>query len=146
MARAAKRPKRNAGQLSSDRILNSSSPIINKDLQSLFTKMISGWSKNYTEEEKKTIIDSLPPGYRVFEHKEDGSLKCPLSIEFVETDTHFKAAIARFKSDVQDGYYEKGWQTRASKATQDRQEGKFDQYLQEHADEAFKQQDDATED
>jgi hypothetical protein len=45
--------------------------------------------------------------------------------------------VAKVKRDIGEGYYEKGWHTRAKKATQERREGKFDEYLKEHAEDLF---------
>lgn len=52
-----------------------------------------------------------------------------------------KRAVARFKRDLADGYYEKSWQEKASKAHEERLEGKFDGYLQQHAEEVFLEED-----
>lgn len=65
------------------------------------------------------------------------TLPAPITPKFIADDLYIKHAIARFKRDVRDGYYEKAWQDRADKARQERAEGKFDQYVLEHADEIF---------
>ncbi|KIW99434.1 uncharacterized protein Z518_11173 [Rhinocladiella mackenziei CBS 650.93] len=140
MSSSAKRPKRNTGPWSSLRILNSTSPILSKDLHGFLVTCISGWNDNYNEAEKRTIIDSLPPQYRKYELDGGGRLVCPISIDFLLEDAYVKAAIPKFKRDVSDGYYEKGWQNQARKALQERQDGKFDAYLQEHAEQVFAEQ------
>jgi len=142
MTRPAKRPKRNTGPWSSSRILNSSTPIVGKDILAFLVTCISGWQENYDEEEKHAIIDSLPPHYRKYDVDESGRLKCPVSVDLVLKDSHLKAAVARFKNDVSEGHYEKAWQNRARKAMQERQEGRFDEYLEQHAEEMFGEQPD----
>lgn len=136
----ARQSKKNTGPWSTTRILNSSSPVVNTDLHAFLITAISGWSsdhESYTEAEKRSIIDSLPPAHQKYELDDEGLLRCPLSVDDMLDDPHIKAAIQKFKADVSDGYYEKGWQTRARKAMQDRREGKFETYLQEHVEETF---------
>lgn len=136
----ARHPKKNTGPWSTSRVLNSSSPVINTDLHAFLITAISGWNSNhesYTEAEKRSIIDSLPLAHQKYEFDDEGLLRCPLSVDDVLDDPHIKAAIQKFKIDVSEGYYEKSWQTRARTAMQDRREGKFEPYLQEHAEETF---------
>ena len=135
-----KRLQRNTGPWSSQRILNASSPIVETDIHTFLATTISGWNadaETYTEAEKRSIIDSLPPAHRKYETDQKGQLKCPLSTDFVLNDLFIKAATQQFKNDVGDGYYEKSWQNQASKAMQERREGRFDAYLREHAEECF---------
>jgi hypothetical protein len=101
---------------------------------------ISGWNADadmYTEAEKGSIINSLPPAYRQYETDGQGRLKCPLSTSFVLDDPHIKAAVHQFKNDIKDGYYDKTWQNQARKAMEERRDGKFNAYLQEHTEETF---------
>ncbi|KAH0828458.1 hypothetical protein AYO21_00405 [Fonsecaea monophora] len=138
--RRAKRPKRNTGPWSSQRILNSSSPITTTDIHGFLVAAISNWTAepdSYTEVEKRSIIDTLPPRYRKYELDVEGRLKCPLSVEFMLDDPYIKAAVNKFKRDVSEGYYEKSWQNQARKAMQERRDGKFDSYLQQHTEETF---------
>lgn len=79
----------------------------------------------------------MPPQYRRYEVDGSGNLLCPISVEFVLDDPYVKAATFRFKKDVSEGFYEKGWQNQARKAMQERRDGKFDIYLQEHTEEIF---------
>jgi len=97
---------------------------------------MSGWS-NYSEDEKRSIIDSLPPNYREYEIDDKGSLICPLTLDFVLGDRYLQSAITKFKREVTDGFYEKRWQNQAKQAMQERREGKFDDYLKEHVEEMF---------
>ncbi len=53
------------------------------------------------------------------------------------SDLFLKRGISKFKSDVEEGYYDLAWQTKARKAMQDRREGKFDDYLKQHVEEVF---------
>jgi hypothetical protein len=92
---------------------------------------------DYTEDEKRAIIESLPPAYRKYVTDEQGHLKCPLSSEFALEDSFLRSAINRFKIDVSDGWYAESWQKQAKKAMQERREGKFDAYLTEYAEETF---------
>ncbi|OAP57848.1 hypothetical protein AYL99_08586 [Fonsecaea erecta] len=135
-----KRPKRNTGPWSSQRIFNSSSPIVGADVHGFLVTAVSGWTAapdSYTETEKRSIIDSLPPRYRKYEVDDEGRLKCPLSVDFVLDDPYVRAAVHKFKRDVSEGFYEKSWQNQARKAMQERRDGKFDPYLQEQTEESF---------
>ena len=136
----SKRPSRNTGPWSSPRILNSSSPILSKDIHAFLVTAISGWNsgnETYTEAEKRSIIDSLPPAYQRYEADDVGQLKCPLTTGFVLDDPYIKAATQKLKDDITDGYYEKSWLNQAKKAMQERQAGGFASYLEEHAEETF---------
>ncbi|KAJ9504392.1 hypothetical protein H2202_000448 [Exophiala xenobiotica] len=127
-----------SGPWSTGRILNSTSPAATKDLHALLVQCISDWHSNYTEAEKRAIIDKLPPRFRTYDVDETtGSLLCPISADFALEDPYLKAAVPRFKQHVNEGYYEQGWQNKARKAMQERREGKFDTYLQEQMEAAF---------
>jgi len=135
-----KRPKRNTGPWSSSRIVDSSSPIVSKDIHAFLVTAISAWNSDndtYTEAEKRSIIESLPLAHQKFELDSEGRLICPLSVEFVLEDPYVKSAVQRFKNDISEGYYEKSWQTQARKAMQERQEGKFDAYSRERTEQVF---------
>src|ERR1700754_2132777 len=133
----AKRPKRNTGPWSSLRILNSTSPIVSKDIHAFLVACISGWADHYTQDERRSIIDSLPPQYRKYEIDSDGGLVCPVSIDFVLEDSYIRAAIPKFAKDMGEGFYEKGWQNQAKNAMKERRDGKFDEYLRGHTEEVF---------
>ncbi|EXJ61079.1 hypothetical protein A1O7_05232 [Cladophialophora yegresii CBS 114405] len=136
----AKGSKRSSGPWTSSRVLNSSSPIVTKDIHAFLVTAFSGWneaSDTYTEAEKRLLIDSLPLAYRKCEPDHEGRLQCPLSTAFVLDDPYIKAATQRFKNDIADGYYEKTWQNQARRAMQERRDGKFDAFLQEQAEETF---------
>jgi len=128
---------------------------------------------SYTDEEKKGIIQSLPPTRQpknspaqtqdklrrangndqqdkgsvpeLTEQDEQVLVNPPLLPSFISSDPYLKRAIARFKRDVADGYYEKTWQDKARKSHQDRHEGKFDAYLEQHTEEMFVDVDDESE-
>ncbi|EXJ80053.1 hypothetical protein A1O3_08339 [Capronia epimyces CBS 606.96] len=137
MAHPSTRLKRNTGPWSALRILNSTSPIITKDLHAFLVTCISGWNDRFNEDEKSAIINALPAKYRKYKVDESGNLFCPISVDFVLDDPYVKAAICRFKKDISEGCYEKGWQNQARKAMQERRDGKFDTYLQGHTEEMF---------
>ncbi|KAK5936992.1 hypothetical protein PMZ80_010741 [Knufia obscura] len=61
----------------------------------------------------------------------------PLTPAFCSKDPYLKSSIARFKRDLGDGYYAKTWQDKAKRAHEERMDGKFDEYLREHAEEMF---------
>jgi hypothetical protein len=137
---APKRPKRNTGPWSPARILDSSSPIVKADVHGFLITAILAWNSgddDYTEDEKRAIINSLPPACRKHETDENGRLKCPLSSEFVLEDSFLRRAANKFKTDVSDGCYVRSWQNQARKAMQERRDGKFDAYLQAYAEENF---------
>jgi len=98
---------------------------------------ISGWNDSYSEAEKRTIIDSLPPSYRKYDLDNNGRLICPISVDFVLNDTHLKNAVAKFKKDVGEGFCEKAWQNQGRRAMQERRDGKFDAYLKESMEATF---------
>ncbi|KAJ9651332.1 hypothetical protein H2198_009366 [Neophaeococcomyces mojaviensis] len=154
------------------RTFGSKSPIVDGDIQAFLMSCMSieQW-ESYTEEEKKAIIQTLPPSRQPrnspFEGHNDTSLHMnetprlekpstskpiehderppaipPLSPTFISSDTYLKRAVARFKRDVSEGYYEKTWQDKAKKAHKERQEGKFDAYLEQHIEEIFVEDED----
>lgn len=131
------RPHRNRGPLSGDHILKPSSPIVSKDIHGFLLNCISEWDISYGEDDKRQIIDLLPPAYRIYDLDPAGKLTCPLSLEFVQRDPYLKAAVSKFKKDVEEGYYEKFWQNKARRAMQERRDGKFDDYLRENAEAMF---------
>ncbi|KIV87092.1 hypothetical protein PV11_02662 [Exophiala sideris] len=126
-----------SGPWSAARVLNGSSPIPKKDIHAFLVAAISGWSTNYTEAEKRTIIDSLPPRLRKYNEDIYGALMCPITADYVQNDPYIKAAVPTFKQAVADGFYEQGWQNKARKAMQERQDGRFDEYLEELVEAAF---------
>ena len=65
----------------------------------------------------------------------------PITPAFCSDDLYLKRAIARFKRDLKDGYYEKSWQDKAKKAHEERLEGKFDEYIRQHTEEMFAEDD-----
>jgi Asx homology domain len=147
---AADRPKRigkplqsktklslNTGSWATSKILTSSSAIIDKDVLAFLITCISGWTEAYSEEEKRAIIDTLPPAYRRYDLDAEGKLRCPIATDFVMEDRFLKRAVSRFNNDLRDGSYEPVWQCKARKAMQERQEGKFDEYLKQHVEDMF---------
>ncbi len=119
-------------------ILNSKSPIVSKDMVAFLSSCVANWDTNYTEEQKRSLIDSLPLRYRQYDVDDDtGRLVCPVSVAFVREDKYVRAATIKFKEAVRKGLYGKGWQNQARKAMQDRADGRFDEYLRELAEEEF---------
>ncbi|KEF51258.1 uncharacterized protein A1O9_12608 [Exophiala aquamarina CBS 119918] len=133
MPAAKKKPKGTTGPWSSSRILNSTSPVASMDIHTFLVNCISAWDEKYDEAQKRAIIDSLPRPYRKYEFDGSGHLICPVSTGFLLEDPYFKSAIQKFKTNLIDGLYEKGWQNQARTAMQERSEGKFDTYLREKA-------------
>lgn len=140
-SKRAKRSRANFA-LSAPRILNSDSPILNNDIHAFLVNALSPvqWAQ-YTDEERRSLVDSFPPAYRRHEVESEGRLECPVTVSFVQNDGYLKAAIARFKRDVELGFWEESWRAQARRAMKDRTEGKFDQYLTEHAEEMFGEED-----
>ena len=126
------------GSWANTKILTPASAIITPsvDIHAFLVTCISGFD-SYSEEEKRGIIDSLPPAYRQYNIDTHGKLECPITVGFVMGDSFLKRAISKFKTDVDDGYYDPAWQTKARKAVQERREGKFDDYLKQHVEEMF---------
>lgn len=132
--------------LTISRTFGPKSPIIQTDLQEFLAKCMSfdQWSK-YTEQEKQGILNSLPDAYRPRQTlgatgQSSGREQLrdpPVNQQFCEKDKVLKQAIARFKRDLGDGYYEKVWLNKAKQAHQDRLEGKFDEYIRQQAAEMF---------
>lgn len=69
----------------------------------------------------------------------------PLEPTFCLEDPYLKRSIARFKRELSDGYYTKVWQDKAKRAHEERMAGKFDEYLAEHAEEMFVEEEGADE-
>ena len=126
------------GSWATSKILTPFSAIIapSIDIQAFLITCISGFD-SYTEDEKRGIIDSLPPSYRHYNVDEEGKLPCPITTDFVMSDPFLKRGISKFKNDVEEGYHDPAWQTKARKAMQERREGKFDEYLKQHVEEMF---------
>lgn len=61
----------------------------------------------------------------------------PLDSSDLVTDPFVKRAIARFKRDLGDGYYEKTWQDKAKRAHKERMDGRFDEYVLQLAEDKF---------
>lgn len=133
-----KRPKRGNNALSPDRIFNANSPVTteNAEIQAFLSLCMHNWT-DYTEEEKSSIISKLPEKHQLFNHDNEGKLKCPMGPHFLLDDSVIKDQIARFKRDVTDGLYTKTWQEKARKAMEERASGKFDQHLADHVEEMF---------
>lgn len=125
------------GSWATSKILSPQSAIITQDIQSFLIAAISGWDTNYSDAEKRKIIDSLPSAYRVCDYDETGALKCPISVEFIMGDPYLKRGMSKFKEEVSEGSYEDRWQQQARKAMVERAEGKFDEYLKQHTEEMF---------
>lgn len=125
------------GSWAKSKILSPQSAITSQDIQSFLITAISGWNTNYSDDEKRRIIDALPPAYRVCEYDEAGALKCPIGIEFIMGDPYLKRGISKFKEEVGEGSYEDRWQQQAKKAMAERADGMFDEYLQQHTEEMF---------
>ena len=126
------------GSWAASKILTPSSAIIVApvDIHAFLVTCISGFD-GYTEDEKRGIIDSLPPSYRQYNLDESGKLLCPITTDFVLSDSFLKRGVSKFMNDVEEGYYDPAWQTKARKAMQERREGKFDQYSKQHVEELF---------
>ena len=129
-----KRAKRNL--LSPSNAFQTNSPILEQDIQSLFASAILDWS-SLSEDKKHTLIGAFPPAYRIYDTDEAGKLKCPISDEFAANDNVIKRDVARFKRDVEAGFYLKKWQEEGRRAMQARAEGQFDDYLEWHAEDNF---------
>lgn len=134
MSKKNKRQKRNL--LTSANALQTNSPILKEDIQSLFASTILRWS-SMTEEKKRNLIDAFPPAYRIHNTDETGKLRCPLSEKFVANDSIIKRDVARFKRDVEAGYYLKKWQDEGERAMKERAEGLFNDYIKQHAEDSF---------
>ena len=142
MAPPSKRLKRAKIALSASRVLNCNTPILTQDIHGFITTALSPayWSQ-YSEAEKRKLIDLFPVAYRKYHTDGNGKLECPVTMEFLQSDTYVKAGMARFKRDVEAGCWEAKWQEQARTAMQERKEGKFDEYLKEHAEECFGEED-----
>lgn len=116
--------------------LQTTSPILKQDIQSLFASTLLDWS-SLSEDKKHTLIGSFPPTYRIYDTDEAGKLKCPISDHFAANDKIIKRDVARFKRDIEAGFYLKKWQQEGRRAMQARAEGQFDDYLEWHAEENF---------
>lgn len=116
--------------------LQTNSPVLKEDLQSLLASTILAWS-SLAETKKRDLIDVFPPAYRLYDTDENGKLKCPISEEFAANDSTIKRDVARFKRDVEAGFYLKKWQDGGKRAMSERAEGQFDEYIKQHAEDNF---------
>jgi Asx homology domain len=133
-SKTSKRPKRNLLTLSN--ALQTNSPVLKQDIQSLFANTVRDWS-SLSESKKRSLLDAFPSRYRTYDTDEDGKLKCPISEDFTATDSIIKRDVARFKRDVKAGFYLKKWQEEGKRAMRDRAEGHFDYYIKHHAEDFF---------
>ena len=138
-----KRPKRNS--LTPSNALQRNSPILQEDIQSLLASAILEWS-SLTESKKRSLIDVFPIAYRIYDTDEAGKLKCPISGEFAANDSIIKRDVARFKRDIEAGFYLKKWQDEGRRAMIERAEGQFDDYIKQHAEDNFGTSPDVQED
>lgn len=159
-------PKR-VPPLTVSRAFGQKSPLIEADLQAFLARCFTmdKW-QTYTDEERARIIKCLPPSQKLKHdtssneesrngnlshsektHSTDGPIHpnvcpdivdlIPLDTSKIATDTYIKRAVARYQRDLGDGYYEKSWLDKASRAHQERMDGKFDDYLKQHAEDIF---------
>jgi hypothetical protein len=129
-----KRPKRNL--LTPANALQPNSPILKEDIQSLFASTILTWS-SMTEKKKRNLIDNFPRAYRLYDTDAAGKLTCPISEQFAASDSIIKRDVARFKRDVEAGFYVKKWQEEGKRAMKERVGGQFDNYIKQHAEDNF---------
>jgi Asx homology domain len=116
--------------------LQPNSPILHEDIQSLFSSTILSWA-TLSEHQKRILIDVFPPTYRNYDIDEAGKLKCPITAEFAAGDHIIKRDVARFKRDLEAGFYMKKWQDEGRKAMKERAEGLFDEYRMQHTEDHF---------
>lgn len=133
---ANKNKRANRNVLTIPNALQRTSPILKQDIQSLFASTILDWL-SMTEDRKRNLINTFPPAYRNYDTDEAGKLKCPISAEFVANDSIIKRDVARFKRDVEAGFYVKKWQEEGKLAMKERVKGEFDEYLKQHAEDNF---------
>jgi len=129
-----KRPKRNLLTLAN--AFQPKSPILKEDIQLLFATTVSNWSA-MTEEKKQSLINVFPPTYRVYNTDEAGKLTCPITEDFAASDRIIKRDVARFKGDIEAGFYVKKWQEEGKRAMKERAEGQFNDYIRQHAEDSF---------
>lgn len=133
----APEPPKPAGSWAPSKILTRVSGVANKDVRTFLLTCITGWN-NYTAEEQREIINTLPLTRRTYDlDPETGKLSCPLNADFVVTDAHLKRAVSRFQTDISEGNYTTSWQKKARQAMKERAEGRFDEYVRQHADDRF---------
>lgn len=129
--------QRPTGSWAPSRVLTKASGVVNADIRAFLSICMTGWD-NYTVDEQREIIDTLPEARRFYiDNPETGKLACPLDAEFLATDTYLKRAISRFKTDVSDGNYTASWQHKARQAMTERSEGRFDEYMKQHTEDLF---------
>ena len=133
--------------MNTSRTFGSKSPIADlgsQKIQQFLAKCMASeqWNR-YSEEEKMDIMQKLPPRRRMVDMGDDSgevnakgqaneqhtTLTAPLTPAFCMEDSYLKSAVARFKRDLQAGYYEKTWKNKAVKAHDERMAGDFDDYL-----------------
>jgi len=137
LSRKAPEPTKSTGSWAPSRILTRTSAVAKADVQGFLLTCITGWD-GYSRDEQRRIIDTLPKDRRLYvEVPATGKYACPLDAGFVVTDSHLKRAIARFKTDISEGNYTPSWQDKAQQAMKERAEGRFDDYVKQHAEDMF---------
>jgi hypothetical protein len=53
------------------------------------------------------------------------------------TDPYLKRATAKFRDDLEEGFYDPSWQKRATKAGEERREGKFEDFVKQQMEDRF---------
>lgn len=131
-------PKPSPTAYTSTAIMKSNSPLTHPktNLHAFLLTCLTSWS-TYTPAERRKVIATLPLTYRTYTTNASGELECPLSIDFINRDTYLKTGIEKFKREVGEGYYEATWRKNAGIASQERDEGKFDEYVQGKAEMDF---------
>ena len=143
--------------------LNTNSPILKADIQKLFANTIRTWA-TLSADTQHRLVSTFPVKYRIYEYEEapdtakhgldfretqaaassesipkpgTKKLKCPLSAEFIAEDEVVRRDVARFKRDVEEGYYLRKWQDEGERAMGLRVSGGFDAFIAAKAEREF---------
>ena len=125
--------------LNTSRTFGPRSPVVNADIQAFLARCMSNnqWA-SYTDDEKARIMEALPFTRQIRDCKDPKvAISPPVDEIFCLNDQYLKRAVARFKRDLADGYYEKSWQNKVKQAHQERLEGKFDDFISQSTAEMF---------
>jgi hypothetical protein len=119
-AAVMRRRKQAAARWQTDFVLaNTKSPLINFDLRTLLCQP-EAWDA-LDPEEQQEMLSLLPPSAVVVDGRPD--------IPSLKNDNNFRHDCARYRSDLEAGFYNKQWLEEAFEAHAMRTEGFFDTYV-----------------
>ncbi|CAK7270848.1 hypothetical protein SEPCBS57363_004312 [Sporothrix epigloea] len=107
-------------------LANTRSPLTHYDLRTLLCQP-EAWSF-LDHEEQREVLALFPPDTKVLDA---GTADARPDVASLKNDNNFRHDCARYRSGLQDGFFNKSWLEEAFEAHAMRQEGMFDDYVLE---------------